>query len=95
LRADTPYQDPATWDRAPVFVEKDTDVLLGLLAETGAKATFLALGWIAEKYPALIRRISDQGHEVGCHGYYHQLVYDQTPQAFREEVSRARACSKT
>ncbi len=89
--ADTPYQDPATWDQAPVLVEKDTDVLLGLLAETGAKATFLTLGWVAEKHPGLIRRISDQGHEIGCHGYYHRLVFEQTPQAFRDEVARARA----
>ena len=88
--ADTPYQDPATWNAAPALVEKDTDVLLGLLADAGAKATFLALGWVAERYPQLIRRIRDQGHEIGCHGYYHRLVFEQSPESFREEIRRAR-----
>lgn len=87
---DTPYMDPATWDRAPARVERDVDVLLGLLAEAGAKGTFPTLGWIAEKYPAMVRRIADQGHEVGCHGYYHRLVYEQTPADFRAEIDAAR-----
>ncbi len=87
---DTPYLDPATWESAPARVERDVDVLLGLLAETGAKATFPTLGWIARKYPAMVRRIADEGHEVGCHGYHHRLVYEQTPTEFRVEVDTAR-----
>lgn len=88
--ADTPYLDPATWDRAPAFVERDTEVLLRLLSEAGTHGTFVVLGWIAEKYPQLIRRIASLGHEVGCHGYYHRLVFEQTPDEFRAELRRAR-----
>lgn len=87
---DTPYADPATWDAAPPRVERDMDILLGLLDEAGVKATFPTLGWIAEKYPALVRRLADEGHEVGCHGYYHRLVYEQTPEDFRAEIDTAR-----
>jgi polysaccharide deacetylase family protein (PEP-CTERM system associated) len=87
---DTPYRDPATWDSAPACVERDIETLFALLAETGTKATFPTLGWLAEKYPRLVRRMADLGHEVGCHGYYHRLVYRQSPAEFREEVSRAR-----
>jgi len=61
-----------------------------LLDEVGAKGTFLTVGWIAEKYPCLIKTISDLGHEIGCHGYYHRLIFEQTPEQFREEVSRCR-----
>jgi polysaccharide deacetylase family protein (PEP-CTERM system associated) len=87
---ETPYQDPATWGDAPSCVERDTEVLLGLLDEVGAKGTFLAVGWLAEKHPGLIKRIGDLGHEIGCHGYYHRLVFEQTPEEFRAEISRAR-----
>lgn len=87
---DTPYQDPASWDSAPSCVEADTDALLGLLGEVDVKATFLTLGWVAEKYPRLIKRISDLGHEIGCHGYYHRLVYEQRPEEFRKEIVTAR-----
>jgi len=87
---ETPYQDPATWSEAPSCVEKDTEVLLSLLDEVDTKATFLSMGWLAEKYPELIKRISDLGHEIGCHGYYHRLVYEQKPEEFREEISTAR-----
>lgn len=86
----TPYDDPATWDQAPVCVEKDTEVLLAMLEEAGAKGTFLAIGWLAEKYPRLIRQISEQGHEIGCHGYYHRLIYEQSAAQFREEIRRCR-----
>jgi len=87
---ETPYRDPATWSQAPSYVEKDTDVLLGLLDEVGAKATFLSMGWLAERYPELIKRISDLGHGIGCHGYYHRLVFEQKPEEFRREISTAR-----
>ena len=50
----TPYDDPNSWDAAPAFVESDTQVILDLLADAGVSATFLTLGWIAEKYPQLI-----------------------------------------
>ena len=86
----TPYEDPSTWDAAPACVEQDTNVLLDLLAEAGCSGTFLSVGWVARKYPWMIRKISDAGHEIGCHGYYHRLVFEQTPKEFRREISDAR-----
>ena len=85
----TPYDDPATWDEAPAHVVKDTEVIMRLLDEVGAKATFLTVGWIAERYPSLIKRLSDEGHEIGCHGYYHQLLYTLTPEEFTEDLTRS------
>ena len=87
---DTPYADPATWDAAPATVERATERLLEMLEQAGATGTFPTLGWIAEKYPRLVRRIAELGHEVGCHGYHHHLVYEQTPATFRAEVDRAK-----
>ncbi|MBX3402729.1 MAG: polysaccharide deacetylase family protein [Phycisphaeraceae bacterium] len=86
--ADTPYNDPATWDSAPPFVEKDTETLMRLLDETGARGTFLTVGWVAEKYPRLIRRLADAGHEIGCHTYFHRVVYEQTPEEFDADIAR-------
>ena len=87
----TPFDDPATWDDAPAHVVKDTEVIMQLLDEVGAKATFLTVGWIAEKYPSLIKRLSDEGHEIGCHGYYHRLLYTLTPEEFTEDLLRSLA----
>lgn len=86
--ADTPYNDPATWDSAPPFVVKDTEVLMRLLDETGARGTFLTVGWVAEKYPSLIKRLADAGHEIGCHTYYHRVVYEQTPEEFDADIAK-------
>ncbi len=86
--ADTPYNDPATWDSAPPFVVKDTEVLMRLLDETGARGTFLTVGWVAEKYPSLIKRLADAGHEIGCHTYHHRVVYEQTPEEFDADIGR-------
>jgi polysaccharide deacetylase family protein (PEP-CTERM system associated) len=56
-----------------------------------ARATFFVLGWIAERYPSLIRRIQNQGHEIASHGYAHQLIYNQTIVEFREDIRKAKA----
>jgi polysaccharide deacetylase family protein (PEP-CTERM system associated) len=50
------------------------------------KATFFVLGWVAERYPELVRQIYDGGHEVACHGYSHDLIYNQSPDVFKEET---------
>lgn len=84
--------DPATWDRFPLRVERNTYRLLDLFTERGVRATFFVLGWVAERCPGLVRAIADQGHEVACHGYSHQLIYEQTPAVFRVETMRAKAC---
>ncbi|MER2530925.1 MAG: polysaccharide deacetylase family protein [Candidatus Competibacter sp.] len=60
--------DPATWDRFPLRVERNTYRLLDLFTERGARATFFVLSWVAERCPGLVRAIADQGHEVACHG---------------------------
>jgi polysaccharide deacetylase family protein (PEP-CTERM system associated) len=86
--ADTPYTDPATWDSAPPFVVKDTEVLMRLLDRAGAKGPFLTVGWVAEKYPELIKRLADAGHEIGCHTYHHRVVYEQTPEEFDADIGR-------
>jgi len=54
--------------------------------------TFFVLGWVAERSPALVRRIVQAGHEIACHGFSHQLVYRQSPEEFRAETTRAKAC---
>ena len=82
--------DRDDWDRVPCRVEKNTDGILELFDEHGVKATFFMLGWVAERYPALVRRIVDAGHELASHGYSHIRVTNQQPQAFSEDVSRTR-----
>lgn len=78
------------WDRVPCRVERNVDLILALLDERGAKATFFTLGWIAERYPALIRRITAAGHELASHGYGHERASAQSPAVFLEDVGRAR-----
>lgn len=68
-------------------VEKNTDKLLSLFDECSVRGTFFVLGWVAERYPGLVRRISNAGHELASHGYWHQLVYDLTPEAFAKDIS--------
>ena len=74
-----------------VRVVQNTHRLLALFAEYGAKATFFVLGHVAEEHPDLIRRISSAGHEIACHGYAHELVYQQTPEEFRVDVLKAKS----
>ena len=86
-----PYISRSDWDRLPCRVERNTDRVMEIFAGYGVKATFFTLGWVAERYPALIRRIVEQGHELACHGYSHIRVTEQTPDQFREDVTRARS----
>jgi polysaccharide deacetylase family protein (PEP-CTERM system associated) len=62
--------------------------LLGLLEETGTRATFFVLGYVAEQHPEIVREIAAAGHEIGTHGYSHTLIYQQTPELFRREMDR-------
>lgn len=79
------------WSSMEYRVEANTDRILNLFDKAGVKATFFTLGWVAERSPGLVRRISDSGHEVASHGYSHQLIYNQTPDVFREETIRSKA----
>jgi polysaccharide deacetylase family protein (PEP-CTERM system associated) len=78
------------WHEYESRVAANTDRLLGIFADAGVRATFFVLGWVAERDPAIVRRIAAAGHEVASHGYGHRLVYDQSPAEFREDVRRAK-----
>ncbi len=78
------------WPGMERRVVDNTRRLLDLLDGRGVRATFFCLGVVAEEEPGLVREIHERGHEVACHGYAHELVYDQTPARFREEVERAK-----
>jgi len=67
-----------------------TDRLLELFDEYGAKGTFFILGEIAEHFPDLVKRIADAGHQLGIHGYYHHLVFNQTAAEFKESIGKAK-----
>ena len=79
------------WDAMESRVCANTERLLDIFDEYSVRSTFFVLGWVGEKYPALVTKIAARGHEVASHGYAHRLVYDQTPAAFREDVRRAKA----
>lgn len=81
---------PSAWEHWPSTVERNTRRLIDLFDEHSIKATFFVLGWVAERYPELIREIADKGHEIASHGYSHQLVYKQTPQQFRAETQKSK-----
>jgi polysaccharide deacetylase family protein (PEP-CTERM system associated) len=76
------------WDSQGPALERQTKTILGLLDELGTRATFFVLGITAERYPDLIREIAAGGHELGCHGYAHLRVHEQTPEEFRRDVER-------
>lgn len=81
----------SAWDGLERRVEANTDRVLDLFAEADVQATFFTLGWVAERHPALIRRIAEAGHEVASHGWDHARVFTLTPDQFREDLARARA----
>jgi polysaccharide deacetylase family protein (PEP-CTERM system associated) len=78
------------WDGLSQRVERNSDAVIGLFDRMGVKGTFFILGWVAERYPALIRRIADAGHEVASHGWDHLRVFTMTPDMFRQDVRRTR-----
>lgn len=78
------------WDRLDSRVEANTDAVLSLFAETGTRATFFTLGWVAHRHPGLIRRIVAAGHEMASHGWDHQRVFTMTAEQFRDDLARAR-----
>jgi polysaccharide deacetylase family protein (PEP-CTERM system associated) len=79
------------WPSYECRVERNTDLVLSILDRQKVKATFFTLGWVAERYPTLITRIVEQGHELASHGYGHQMITDMSPTEFREDVIRAKA----
>jgi polysaccharide deacetylase family protein (PEP-CTERM system associated) len=81
---------PDTWASQECRVARNVDVALELFAERGVRATFFALGWVAERYPEVIRAIVAGGHELASHGYEHVRVMEQTPKQFHDDVVRTK-----
>jgi peptidoglycan-N-acetylglucosamine deacetylase len=77
------------WDRRHPAFERQVDAIAALLDELGVRATFFVLGMTAARYPDVVRRLADAGHDLACHGYAHARVYDQSPDEFRSDVERA------
>jgi len=71
-------------------VVPNTQRIMDSVLDAGHGATFFVLGWIAERYPQLVKQIDEAGFEVACHGYSHQLIYSQTPEIFREETIKSK-----
>lgn len=78
------------WENFPCRVERNCDRILSLFDERDVNATFFVLGWIAERYPQLIRRIVDAGHELASHGYEHVRVIHQTPEEFYADALKTK-----
>lgn len=79
------------WSRLEHRVERNGNAVLDLFAEAGVKATLFTLGWVAERYPAILRRAVAEGHEIASHGYDHVRVFTMTPAQFREDIAKTRA----
>ncbi len=77
------------WERFPPRIRGNMDRILDLLEEKRQSATFFVLGWVARRYPEVVRSISERGYEIGCHSHMHQLVYKMSPQQFREDLRQA------
>lgn len=90
VNAFEPYIPRENWDRYPLRVADNVARLLDLLDEYQVKATFFVLGWVAERVPRTVREIQARGHEVASHGYGHQLIFRIGPQAFRDDIRRAK-----
>ena len=86
------YED---WDKFECRIERNTDRILEILDSVRSpqkvQGTFFVLGWIAERYPDLVRRIQKGGHEIACHGYAHKLIYNQSKEEFRKDVEKAKS----
>ena len=90
VSAFAPYIARADWEQHECRVERNVDRILALLDEHDTEATFFTLGWIAERYPQLVRRIAEQGHEVASHGYGHQRASELSRAEFSADIQRAK-----
>ena len=79
-----------SWDGLEHRVERNGEAVLDLFDRAGVKATFFTLGWVAERYPRLMRRVAEAGHEVASHGWDHKRVHTMTAAVFRADLERAR-----
>jgi polysaccharide deacetylase family protein (PEP-CTERM system associated) len=79
-----------SWDRRELRVEHNVERMLDLMQERGVHGTWFVLGWVAERLPELVRRIAAAGHEIGSHGFDHELVGNLSPEQFRTDVERSK-----
>jgi polysaccharide deacetylase family protein (PEP-CTERM system associated) len=91
VSAFSPHVSRADWDRLPCRVEANVQRILALLAEHEARATFFTLGWVAERYPEMVRQIVRAGHELASHGYEHARATDQAYGKFLADIRLAKA----
>ena len=78
------------WDSIPCRIERNIDLILELLARNDAKATFFTLGWIAERYPGVVRSIVSAGHELASHGFSHGRAHEQSREEFTQDIRAAK-----
>jgi polysaccharide deacetylase family protein (PEP-CTERM system associated) len=81
----------SSWNDMESRVCRNTERLLDIFDEHRVRATFFILGWVADRHPQLVRAVAIRGHEIASHGYGHRLIYEQTHEAFRQDVRRAKA----
>ncbi len=81
--------DSSKWDSYESLVERYTEWIVQTVTEANVQATFFVLGWIAERYPQLVKLMVDNGHEVATHSYWHRKVYELTPEAFAEDLRQS------
>lgn len=81
--------DSRKWDEFPLRVDGNTRRILDLFDRHGVHATFFILGWVAERCPDLVREIASRGHEIGCHSYWHRLIYTLDRDEFRRDTEEA------
>jgi polysaccharide deacetylase family protein (PEP-CTERM system associated) len=82
--------DRREWFSRESRVVASTERLLNLFAQHNVRGTFFILGWVAQKFPRLVRDIASAGHELACHSHWHRLIYDLTPAAFREDLRQSK-----
>ncbi len=90
VSAFAPHIARSEWNMRECRVERNINCILEMLAHRNTKATFFTLGWIAERYPQLVRQIVHEGHELASHGYGHERASDQTEQAFFADIHLAK-----
>ena len=81
--------DPNSWPDLDSIVERYTQWIVQTVTEAKVRATFFILGWIAERYPQLVKLIADNGHELATHSYWHRKVFELPPETFRQDMARS------
>lgn len=77
---------PHQWEKFESRINRNMDIIFEILGESNCNATFFIVGWIAEKYPSIVKKISELGYEIGSHTNHHQLLYDQTEEEFKDDL---------